>query len=158
MSGNATVVGAIEPVAPITSLEEKMLKSPDDPPLGWSLRPWGPIQLAVTTRPRGEKIVVALSGELDVLTAPRLTTRLDEVVRRHDADVVVDLSATDFIDSLGLHALLSFQRRLMRQSRSMVVVCPNGPVHRAIELARLTEALGVVSSAADDEARGANVA
>jgi hypothetical protein len=52
---------------------------------------------------------------------------------------------------LGLHALLNIQRRLNRQSRSLAVICGEGPVRYAIELARLTEALGVVSTFAEYE-------
>jgi anti-anti-sigma regulatory factor len=54
-----------------------------------------------------------------------------------------------FIDSLGLHTLLNVQRRLSRQSRSLAVICGEGPVRRAIELARLEDAFGVVSSLAE---------
>jgi anti-sigma B factor antagonist len=89
------------------------------------------------------------------MTAPRLATRLDDIVRRRDGDVVLDLTETEFIDSLGLHALLTVQRRLMRRSRTLTVVCGPGPARRAIELARLTDALNVVSSLAEYELRGA---
>ena len=128
-----------------------MRRSADDPTLAGSLRPRGPIQLAMTTHRAGSAIVVAVRGELDILTAPKLTTRLDSVIRRQRADVVIDLSDAEFIDSLGLHALLNIQRRLNRRSRSLAVICGEGPVLYAIELARLTEALGVVSTLAEYE-------
>jgi anti-sigma B factor antagonist len=123
-----------------------MRTSGDEATLRGSLRPRGPIQLALTTRNDRGATVVGVSGELDVLTASKLTTRLDDVFRKRRGDVVIDLSDAGFIDSLGLHALLSAQRRLMRQGRSLIVICGDGPVRRAIALARLTEALGVVSS------------
>jgi anti-sigma B factor antagonist len=126
-----------------------MRRPGDDPTLGASLRPRGPIQLALTMRYDPGATVVAVGGELDVLTASKLTARLDDVFRRRRGDVVIDLSDAEFIDSLGLHALLSAQRRLMRQGRSLCVICGEGPVRRAIALARLTEALGVVSSFAE---------
>jgi anti-anti-sigma factor len=128
-----------------------MRRSADDPTLAGSLRPRGPIQLGLTTRRAGSAIVVALTGELDILTVPKLTTRLDNVIRRQSADVVIDLSQAEFIDSLGVHALLNIQRRLTRQSRTLCVICGEGPVRYAIELARLTEALGVVSTFAEYE-------
>jgi anti-sigma B factor antagonist len=126
-----------------------MSSSTHDATLAGSLRPRGPVQLAVTTRHDPRVTVVAVKGELDVLTAPRLTTQLDDVVRRGQGDVVIDLRATDFIDSLGLHALLSVQRRLARQARALTIVCDPGPVRRAIELARLTDTLGVVPGPID---------
>lgn len=93
--------------------------------------------------------MVGVTGELDILTAPKLTTRLDDVIRRGRGDVVIDLSKADFIDSLGLHTLLNVQRRLSRRSRSLGVICGPGPVLQAIELARLEEPLGLASSFAE---------
>jgi anti-sigma B factor antagonist len=117
-----------------------------DATIGGSLRPRGPIQLAVAARHEGHVTVVSVAGELDVLTVPRLTTTLDAVVRREQGDVVLDLTRTGFVDSLGLHALLNVQRRLAERSRRLKVICDDGPVRYAIELARLAEALDVVSS------------
>jgi anti-sigma B factor antagonist len=118
--------------------------------IGGSLRPRGPIQLTVSTHDDAHETVVSVAGELDVLTIPRLATTLDDVVRRRHGDVVMDLIRTEFIDSLGLHALLSVQRRLAERSRGFTVIC-DGPVRHSIELARLTEALNVVRSFAEYE-------
>jgi anti-sigma B factor antagonist len=122
-----------------------MSRSAHDATIGGSLRPRGPIRLALSTRHDAHETVVSVVGELDVLTVPRLATTLDDIVRRHHGDVVMDLTRTEFIDSLGLHALLSVQRRLAERSRRLTVIC-DGPVRHAIELTRLAEPLGVVSS------------
>jgi anti-sigma B factor antagonist len=132
-----------------------MRRSPDDATLGGSLRPRGPIQLALTTRYEPNATVIGVSGELDILTVSKLTLRLDDAIRRRQGDVVIDLSDAEFIDSMGIHALLTIQRRLIRHARALVVVCPPGPVRHAIELARLAEPLGVVSSIADYRLRAA---
>lgn len=126
-----------------------MRRSPDDPTLAGSLRPRGPIQLALTTRYERNATVIGVGGELDILTVSKLTTRLDDAIRRRQGDVVIDLSDAEFIDSMGLHALLNIHRRLVRYGRTLVVICPPGPVRNAIELARLAEPLGVVSSFAE---------
>jgi anti-sigma B factor antagonist len=127
-----------------------MRRSAHDGTIGGSLRPRGPIQLKVSTRYNRHGTVASVAGELDVLTVPRFATTLDDIVRRRRGDVVMDLSRTEFIDSLGLHALLTVQRRLAERSRRLVVIC-DGPVRHAIELARLDEPLGVVSSFAEYE-------
>jgi anti-sigma B factor antagonist len=132
-----------------------MRRPPDDPTLGGSLRPRGPIQLALTTRFEPNATVIGVSGELDILTVSKLTTRLDDAIRRRHGDVVIDLSDAEFIDSMGLHALLNIQRRLLRQARALVVICPPGPVRNAFELARLAEPLGVVSSFGEYKLRAA---
>jgi anti-sigma B factor antagonist len=117
--------------------------------IGGSLRPRGPIHVALTTRHDAHETVVSVAGELDILTVPRLATTLDDIVRRHQGDVVMDLTRTEFIDSLGLHALLNVQRRLAERARRFTVICGAGAVRHAIELARLTDVLGVVSSFAE---------
>src|SRR6516165_1389375 len=132
-----------------------MRRSPDLPTLGGSLRPRGPIQLALTTRYEPNATVIGVGGELDILTVSKLITRLDDAIRRRQGDVVIDLSDAEFIDSMGLHALLNVQRRLMRDARALTVICPPGRVRNAIELTRLAEPLGVVSSFADYKLRAA---
>jgi anti-sigma B factor antagonist len=87
---------------------------------------------------------VAVHGELDLLTAPKLAARIGELLRVEPCDVVLDLGETEFIDSAGLAILLNVQRRLERRGRQLRVICDDGPVRRVIELARLEEALGVV--------------
>jgi anti-anti-sigma factor len=129
-----------------------MRRSSDDPTLGGSLRPRGPVQLALTTRFEGRSVVIGVAGELDIFTVSKLTTRLDDAIRRRHGDLVIDLSEAEFIDSMGLHALLNVQRRLVRQARRLIVICPPGAVRNAIELARLAQPLGVVSS--PEEYRG----
>jgi anti-anti-sigma factor len=77
------------------------------------------------------------------VTAPKLASRLDAILRSNGGEVVIDLSETEFLDSAGLHVLLNAQRRLTRSSRGLRVLCPPGPVRHVIELARLVETLNV---------------
>jgi anti-sigma B factor antagonist len=126
-----------------------MSRSAHHETIGGSLRPRGPIHVALTARHDAHETVVSVAGELDILTVPRLASTLDDIVRRHQGDVVMDLTRTEFIDSLGLHALLNVQRRLAERSRRFTVICGEGAVRHAIELARLTGAFGVISSFAE---------
>jgi anti-sigma B factor antagonist len=128
-------------------------KKAPGPPLSQSLRPRGPVELEVGRYERPEATVVTVSGELDILTAPKFSASIDAVVRRRARDVVVDLSEARFVDSAGLQVLLSAQRRVTRRTRWLALICPAGPVRRVIELARLTETLGVVSSLSEYEAQ-----
>jgi anti-sigma B factor antagonist len=133
-----------------------MSRSAHEGTIGGLLRPRGPIQLALTTRYGACETVVAVAGELDILTVPRLARTLDDIIRRRHSDVVIDLTRTEFIDSLGLHALLNVQRRLGERRRRLTVICDAGPVRHSMDLARLTEALGVVSSFAEYELQRAS--
>jgi anti-sigma B factor antagonist len=118
-------------------------RPPADEQLRDALRPRGPVRFAVSEHEQPGATVVRVDGELDALTAPQLAARLASVTRRHRGDVVVDLRRTVFIDSVGLHVLLSAHRRLARASRSLSVGCDEGPVRRVFERARLLETLGI---------------
>ena len=99
--------------------------------------------------------MIGVAGELDILTVTKLIARVDEAIRRRHGDVVIDLTEAEFIDSMGLHALLNIQRRLIRQARALGVICPPGAVRNAIELARLAEPLGIVPTMEDYRLRAA---
>jgi anti-anti-sigma factor len=108
-----------------------------------ALRPPGPVKFEVRELRLAGVITLAVAGELDLLTAPKLAARVGGLVRREPGDVVVDLAETQFIDSTGLAVLLNVQRRLERRGRHLRVRCDDGPVRRVIELARLEETLGL---------------
>jgi anti-anti-sigma factor len=113
-------------------------------PLREALRPRGPVQFAMCEHRAGRILTISVTGELDLLTAPKLVARVNRLLRVEPGDVVLDLHETMFIDSAGLAILLNLQRRLERRDHRLRVVCDDGPVRRVIEMARLEETLGVV--------------
>lgn len=131
-------------------MESHVRRLATDPPLRRALRPPGPVQFGISEHKHSDATVLHVDGELDILTAPKLSAELDVIIRKYAGDVVIDLSDVLFIDSAGLHILLSAHRRLTRASRRMSVICGDGPVRRVIELARLTDTLGVVSDGPDE--------
>jgi anti-anti-sigma factor len=85
---------------------------------------------------RGGVAVVAVRGEVDLLTAPRLEAVVDEAIADHGVPrpLLVDLEECTFMDSTGLAILLRAQDRL--GERGLAVACPpaGGPA-RLLELA-----------------------
>jgi len=81
--------------------------------------------------------VVALSGEVDAVTAPHLGRRLLGLARQGKTDVVVDLSKVTFMDSTGLGVILNALRQLTSRQRRLVLVCPTERVMRPFEIAGL---------------------
>ena len=97
-------------------------------------------------------LMVAVAGEVDMSTAPRLLEILDAV---SDAPrlVVVDLSEVGFLDSSGLNALVKGQRRLASRGIVLRVVVPSDhAVRRVFAIARLEDQLQIVESAEDARA------
>ncbi|MEU6665922.1 STAS domain-containing protein [Streptomyces sp. NPDC046727] len=70
----------------------------------------------------GGATVVSLRGEIDVLTVPALTERLDALTARQHPDLVLDLRPVTFIDCAGLGILCRTRNRtLARQGRLRLV-------------------------------------
>jgi anti-sigma B factor antagonist len=59
------------------------------------------------TRAEGDATVLSCTGRLTMVAAPRLKSRVDEVIAGGSTKIVVDLTETSFIDSSGLGALVS---------------------------------------------------
>jgi anti-sigma B factor antagonist len=87
--------------------------------------------------------LVSVSGELDMASALGLAGPLTDIANDGDTSVVVDLTDLLFMDSTGMSVLLNARRRLTRQGRGMLVVCPTGPVLRVFELTSMVETLRV---------------
>ena len=92
--------------------------------------------------------MIAVNGELDLATAPRLCVRISGARSRGVRRVLVDLSATTFCDSTGLRALIGENHELKVYGGRMGVVCPGeGPVFRLFEMTGTHELLAVQDSA-----------
>lgn len=109
-----------------------------------ALRPPGPVKFGLNASRNQDFVTIAVEGELDLLTAPKLAAQIDGFLRERPADVLVDLGPTAFIDSAGLAILLNVKRRVEHRGKRLRVVCDEGPVRRVIERARLEDTLGLV--------------
>lgn len=86
---------------------------------------------------------VAVEGEIDIATSPRLITVLNDAVARSDHPIVVDLTRVGFMDSTGLALLLNAHRRVVRRGHGFAVICPLGPLQRVFEVTDMVETLQV---------------
>jgi len=64
-------------------------------------------RFSVTAAPEaGDLIGLAVSGEIDIATAPQLRTALADAIGRSPGDVELDLRNCSFIDSIGLQVIV----------------------------------------------------
>lgn len=68
--------------------------------------------LQVTTDNRGDWYVLRVSGELDLVTSPRVRQRVHDAVAEGRRHLVLDLSAVRFCDSSGVGVLIAARRLL----------------------------------------------
>jgi anti-sigma B factor antagonist len=95
-------------------------------------------------------VVVALGGELDLATAPRIRSELIATISGSPARAVaIDLRGARFIDSVGLGVLIGARRRALASGGRLAVVVNEGFTERTIGLAGLTELLDVHPSLDD---------
>jgi anti-anti-sigma factor len=93
---------------------------------------WVPEPFRVEVRPDRRRVVVVPHGEVDIATVDQLAEEIDELVGRGFDTVVVDLRATSFLDSSGLHLLL---RQSARTDAGVTVIDGAPAVRRVIDLA-----------------------
>jgi anti-anti-sigma factor len=88
----------------------------------------------------GDVPVAALYGEIDASNARELGERLHSLVTNRLLAMVVDLSATTYLDSAGINLLFSLGAELgARQQRLAVVVRSGSPIERMIAITGLGE-------------------
>ena len=73
----------------------------------------------------GRVVVVSVSGDIDALTAPRLSDEILNVLPKEPSAVIVDLSAVDFMASSGMAVLVSAHERVTHIAQFGVVA--DGP-------------------------------
>ena len=95
--------------------------------------------------------IVAPRGALDLGSSRGLQTRLAELAGETTPEAILDLSGVSFIDSVGLGVVLKAASRFHRQAKRLLIVAPEGPVHRILDFAGVTDRLAVVATV--EEAR-----
>jgi anti-sigma B factor antagonist len=97
-----------------------------------------PDPFEVEVRRDRRRVVVVPHGEVDIATADQLASEIDDLVGRGFDTVVLDLRATSFLDSSGLHLLL---RQSARTDARVTLIDGAPAVRRAIDLAGIRELL-----------------
>jgi len=106
-----------------------------------------PLSISVAEDGDGAR-VVALTGELDFLSASDLGARLSEMRGKTGNALVIDVSGLTFIDSTGLNVLVAGVQAIQATS-SVVVAGASKHVSRVFEIVRLDETVRVESTIED---------
>lgn len=90
--------------------------------------------------------VLAVHGEVDVSTAPRLRQQLVEMASAGHDRAVVDLEGVDFLDSTGLGVLVSGLKRFRTLGGDLLLVCTQQRILKVFEITGLTKVFGIHES------------
>jgi len=81
--------------------------------------------------------VIALSGEVDLYTAPEFKQQLLDVIAKGGKDVVADTTNTTLIDSTTLGVLVGGVKRLRAQDGRLSLVCSDRNITKIFEITGL---------------------
>ncbi|MDQ4132432.1 MAG: STAS domain-containing protein [Actinomycetota bacterium] len=83
--------------------------------------------------------VVSIRGELDVETAPELKQVLAGLIDGGPGHITIDLAGVEFIDSSGIHALVTSLKRAQEHDRKLELRSPGPSTYKVLEIVGLAE-------------------
>jgi anti-sigma B factor antagonist len=93
--------------------------------------------------------VIALTGEIDLYTAPEFKQQLIDVIDQGAQHVVVDLTETTFIDSTTLGVLVGGVKRLRPSDGQLSIVCSDRNITKIFEITGLNRVFTIHSDRAE---------
>jgi len=102
--------------------------------------------ISITTSTRAGVDLVTVAGDVDIATHKALRDAGTSSTLTQD-ELVVDLNQIDFIDSMGIGALMFIARAAQRRATKLTFVCaPGRPSRRTITMTRLDTVLNLVDN------------
>lgn len=112
----------------------------------------GPQHFDVAVEWRDDVVVVTVSGELDLITAPHLSESMELVRNGTPKAIVIDLTHVGFLASAGM-SLLAATHQQLAGSVGFAVVADGPSTGRPLALVGLNEVFGIYATV--DEALAA---
>lgn len=104
------------------------------------------MSLTVRTEQRGDVVVVAVAGELDMATAPQLQDQITDLLEKGHIRLVFDLSGLSFCDSTGLSVFVRTRNTCDEAGGVVRLAAPRRGVLRILEVSGLVEVLRTYST------------
>lgn len=84
-----------------------------------------------------------VEGEIDAYTAPQLREGLEVVEVQQGANIEVDLTNVNYIDSTGLGVFVAFYKRVQREGGDVRLVGLSERIQRLFEITGLSELMNI---------------
>jgi len=81
------------------------------------------VDLKIEVDEKDGVVLLKLNGEVDVYTAPKLKSRLVDLVDQGKFKIIVDLEEVDFMDSSGLGVLVGGLKRVRSHDGAIALIC-----------------------------------
>jgi anti-sigma B factor antagonist len=108
------------------------------------------IEFSIEDRRIGDDThVIAVTGEIDLFTAPDFKRHVSAPIDAGISHVVVDLTETTFIDSSSLGVLIGAHRRLKLRGGLLAIVCDSESIAKTFRITGLDGVFTLVASIDD---------
>ena len=104
-------------------------------------------ELRVTTASHGDSVVVAVSGELDLISSKPFDECLSQARAQSDK-LILDLSGVEFIDTTCLSVIVRCWTELTQAGGSLVLVGPRYDYARALWITGVAQLLPLYANVA----------
>jgi anti-sigma B factor antagonist len=115
--------------------------SSDHAPNPGAIQPATP-SLSVRVEPLDDAVVLSVSGEIDLVTAPQLGESINAAMDQEPSTLVVDLSEVDFLASAGMAVLLGCNQRAKGRIGFRIVAAGN-TTFRPMELTGVPDEIAI---------------
>src|SRR2546423_11636914 len=112
------------------------------------------MDLGLVEREQDGWTVLAVSGEIDIATAPSLREKLHSLLADTKPRLVIDLDDVGFLDSTALGVLVGALKRARTDDGVVRIACAQPRVLKVFEITRLDSAFDLYDSV-EEAVRGA---
>ncbi|WP_329106375.1 STAS domain-containing protein [Micromonospora sp. NBC_01699] len=98
-------------------------------------------ELTIAVQRSADEVVLSLAGEIDMLTASRLSAVVNEVLSDAPPRLVLDLAGVTFCDSQGLGTLVVLSRKASHAQTLLVLTNVGDFLLRVLDITGLRSAL-----------------
>jgi anti-anti-sigma factor len=106
-----------------------------------------PEQLQIEVRHARDRVILALTGELDMASADLLQQAIDSDGLQGEAMLVLDLQQLQFVDSTGLRIILMALERCRERQQEFAITPGSQQVQRLLSVTGVAEHLPTIDAA-----------
>jgi anti-sigma B factor antagonist len=104
------------------------------------------VDLTLETREQDGHTLLAIAGEIDVYTAPKLRDKITELVNAGHHSLILDMENVDFLDSTGLGVLVGGLKKIRAQDGTMALICSQDRLLKIFKITGLAKVFTIYSS------------
>ena len=105
------------------------------------------MELSLETRESDGTTILAVGGEIDVYTAPKLRDQITELVSNGVYHIIIDMEAVEFLDSTGLGVLVGGLKKVRAHDGSLQLICNQERLLKIFRITGLAKVFTIHSSA-----------